>query len=160
MKACNTKSISPISGIQYAGGHLKELQRAVQDPISNFGVVLGEVAKRGRSAIGIRFVSSIKGGSVGYDSEMQLSCIIGITFCWTYVTIFILNFSSGNMLGSHVHPNLVDHAGTLCTNVEAFGGAIEKLLIKHGKNIIHEQFLLNRVAQVLYNFVKEKVIKK
>ena len=49
--------LNPISGIQYAGGHLKELQRAVQDPISNFGVVLGEVAKRGRSAIGIRFAS-------------------------------------------------------------------------------------------------------
>ena len=48
---------STIPGIQYAGGHLKELQRAVQDPISNFGVVLGEVAKRGRSAIGIRSVS-------------------------------------------------------------------------------------------------------
>merc|ERR1712088_512122 len=97
-----------LTGIQYAGGHLKELQRAVQDPISNFGVVLGEVAKRGRSAIGI---------------------------------------SSGNMLGAHVHPNLVDHAGALCANVEAFGGATEKLLIKHGKNIIHEQFLLNRIAQ-------------
>merc|ERR1719394_1420552 len=97
-----------LTGIQYAGGHLKELQRAVQDPISNFGVVLGEVAKRGRSAIGI---------------------------------------SAGNMLGAHVHPNLVDPAGNLCTNVEAFGGAIEKLLIKHGKNIIHEQFLLNRIAQ-------------
>ena len=52
------------------------------------------------------------------------------------------------MLGAHVHPNLVDHAGALCANVEAFGGAIEKLLIKHGKNIIHEQFLLNRIAQV------------
>merc|ERR1719458_326955 len=57
-----------LTGIQYAGGHLKELQKAVQNPISNFGVVLGEVTKRGRSAIGI---------------------------------------SSGNMLASHVHPNLV-----------------------------------------------------
>merc|ERR550525_1403935 len=71
-----------LTGMQYAGGHLKKLQRAVQDPISNFGVVLGEVAKRGRTAIGI---------------------------------------SSGNMLGAHVHPNLVDHAGALCANVEAFG---------------------------------------
>merc|ERR1711884_686917 len=105
------EGIQILGGMGYmkdAGGHLKELQRAVQDPISNFGVVLGEVAKRGRSAIGI---------------------------------------SSGNMLGAHVHPNLVDHAGALCANVEAFGGAIEKLLIKHGKNIIHEQFLLNRIAQ-------------
>ena len=58
------------------------------------------------------------------------------------------------MLAAHVHPNLVEPAGNLCTNVEAFGGAIEKLLIKHGKNIIHEQFLLNRIAQacnMLYN---------
>lgn len=27
-----------------------------------------------------------------------------------------------------------------------FGGAVEKLLIKHGKNIINEQFLLQRLA--------------
>merc|ERR1712158_72397 len=37
-----------LTGIQFAGGHLRELQKAVQDPISNFGVVMGEVAKRGK----------------------------------------------------------------------------------------------------------------
>ena len=42
-----------LTGIQYAGGHLRELQKAVASPISNFGVVLGEVAKRGKGAIGI-----------------------------------------------------------------------------------------------------------
>merc|ERR1719486_856205 len=42
-----------LTGIQYAGGHLRELQKAVQDPISNFGVVMGEVAKRGKQKIGI-----------------------------------------------------------------------------------------------------------
>ena len=42
-----------VAGIQYAGGHLRELQAAVKDPISNFGVVLGEVAKRGKAAAGI-----------------------------------------------------------------------------------------------------------
>ncbi len=42
-----------LTGIQYAGGHLRELQKAVQDPISNFGVVVGEVAKRGRSSLGL-----------------------------------------------------------------------------------------------------------
>ena len=31
---------------------MKELQKAVKDPISNFGVVLGEVTKRGKSAMG------------------------------------------------------------------------------------------------------------
>ena len=42
-----------LTGIQYAGGHLRELQKAVQDPISNFGVVMGEVAKRGKLSLGI-----------------------------------------------------------------------------------------------------------
>merc|ERR1711876_106977 len=42
-----------LTGIQYAGGHLRELQKAVASPISNFGVVLGEVAKRGKGAIGM-----------------------------------------------------------------------------------------------------------
>ena len=32
-----------LTGIQYAGGHLRELQKAISHPISNFGVVLGEV---------------------------------------------------------------------------------------------------------------------
>merc|ERR1739846_158856 len=42
-----------LTGIQYAGGHLRELQKAISNPVSNFGVVLGEVAKRGKGAIGI-----------------------------------------------------------------------------------------------------------
>merc|ERR1719273_286377 len=96
-----------LSGIQYAGGHLRELQKAVQDPISNFGVVLGEVAKRGKGALGI---------------------------------------GAGNMLSDSVHPNLVDQALLTSKAVERFGGSVEKLLIKHGKHIIHEQFLLKRLA--------------
>merc|ERR1719167_2034465 len=42
-----------LVGILYAGGHLRELQKAISHPISNFGVVLGEVAKRGKGAVGI-----------------------------------------------------------------------------------------------------------
>ena len=42
-----------LTGIQYAGGHLRELQKAVKNPISNFGVVLGEVSKRAKGGIGI-----------------------------------------------------------------------------------------------------------
>merc|ERR1719238_2271061 len=97
-----------LTGIQYAGGHLRELQKAVASPISNFGVVLGEVAKRGKGAIGI---------------------------------------SASNMLADSVHPNLVESAAQLCNDVSMFGDAVEKLLIKHGKHIINEQFLLNRLAQ-------------
>lgn len=96
-----------LTGIQYAGGHLRELQKAVKDPISNFGVVLGEVSKRGMAAIGV-------GG--------------------------------GNTLSNHVHPNLSEAASLNSKAIEMFGGSVEKLLIKHGKNIIGEQFLLNRLA--------------
>ena len=42
-----------LTGIQFAGGHLRELQKAVKDPIGNFGVVMGEFAKRGKLSLGI-----------------------------------------------------------------------------------------------------------
>merc|ERR1712002_1067560 len=42
-----------LSGIQYAGGHLRELQNAIKHPISNFGVVLGEVSKRAKGGLGM-----------------------------------------------------------------------------------------------------------
>merc|ERR1719410_786 len=96
-----------LTGIQYAGGHLKELQKAVKDPIGNFGVVMGEVTKRGKLSLGI---------------------------------------SQGNLLAGQVHPNLAVAAGQVSKNTEMFGNAVEKLLIKYNKNIINEQFLLNRLA--------------
>merc|ERR1712242_254067 len=97
-----------LTGIQYAGGHLGELQNAVKDPIGNFGVVMGEVAKRGKLSLGISH--------------------------------------TGNPLAGQVHPNLTAVAQQVCKNTEMFGTAVEKLLMKHGKNIINEQFLLNRLA--------------
>merc|ERR1719365_59914 len=96
-----------LTGIQYAGGHLRELQAAISNPISNFGVVLGEVTKRGKAAAGL---------------------------------------SAGNMLADQVHPNLSDSAALTCKAIDSFGQTIEKVLIKHGKNIINEQFILNRLA--------------
>jgi very long chain acyl-CoA dehydrogenase len=96
-----------LSGIQYAGGHLRELQNAIKHPISNFGVVLGEVSKRAAGVVGM---------------------------------------SSGNHLAGLVHPNLTQSAVLTCKAVDAFGEAVEKLLVKHGKGIINEQFLLNRLA--------------
>merc|ERR1719325_69119 len=96
-----------LTGIQYAGGHLRELQKAISNPVANFGVVLGEVAKRGKGAIGI---------------------------------------GPGNVLGDKVHPNLSESAALTCKAVDAFGQSVEKVLIKHGKNIINEQFILNRLA--------------
>ena len=42
---------------------------------------------------------------------------------------------------------MVEPSAQICKNIEMFGVAVEKLLIKHGKHIINEQFLLNRLAQ-------------
>merc|ERR1719373_840373 len=96
-----------LTGIQYAGGHLRELQKAISNPVGNFGVVLGEVAKRGKGAIGL---------------------------------------GSGISLADKVHPNLNSSAALTCRAIDAFGSTIEKILIKHGKDIINEQFILNRLA--------------
>merc|ERR1712217_466612 len=45
-----------------------------------------------------------------------------------------------------VHHNLSESAALTCKAVDAFGQSVEKVLIKHGKNIINEQFILNRLA--------------
>ncbi|KAJ8310974.1 hypothetical protein KUTeg_011475 [Tegillarca granosa] len=69
-----------LTGIQYAGNHLKELQKAMKNPAANMGVLFG----------------------------------------------------AGKWLTSKA--------------IEDFVATIEDLLIKHGKKIINEQFLLKRVA--------------
>merc|ERR1711972_632381 len=74
---------------------------------SNFGVVLGEVAKRGKGAIGV---------------------------------------VNSDQLKDKVHPNLAESAALTCKAIDAYGQAVEKVLIKHGKGIINEQFILNRLA--------------
>jgi len=52
----------------------------------------------------------------------------------------------GGALSQYVHPSLGDQAGLASQAVVEFGQAVESLLIKHGKSIIEEQFLLNRLA--------------
>lgn len=42
-----------LTGIQYAGGHLKELQRAFKNPAANLSVILGEVSKRAIRQVGL-----------------------------------------------------------------------------------------------------------
>jgi very long chain acyl-CoA dehydrogenase len=42
-----------LTGIQYAGSHLKEVQKAFQNPASNFGLLFKEASKRAGSYIGL-----------------------------------------------------------------------------------------------------------
>ncbi|XP_030043217.1 very long-chain acyl-CoA dehydrogenase, mitochondrial isoform X1 [Microcaecilia unicolor] len=53
---------------------------------------------------------------------------------------------TGLTLKGTVHPELENSGELTVQAVEQFGGAVEMLLIKHGKKIIDEQFLLKRVA--------------
>eukprot|EP00914_Ancora_sagittata_P018662 GHVO01036993.1.p1 GENE.GHVO01036993.1~~GHVO01036993.1.p1 ORF type:complete len:559 (+),score=91.92 GHVO01036993.1:72-1748(+) len=96
-----------LTGIQYAGGHLKGLQKALKDPLSNLGVIVGEGSKRAKRMVGM---------------------------------------STGVSLGNVVHPDLANSSTLTSTAIESFGASVESLLVAHGKGIIEEQFLLNRLA--------------
>lgn len=42
-----------LSGIQYAGGHLKELQKAFKNPAANLGLIFKEVTNRAARSVGL-----------------------------------------------------------------------------------------------------------
>lgn len=96
-----------LTGSQYAGGHLKELQKAMMNPVGNLGMIMEFGTKKMKRAVGL---------------------------------------SSGPSLDHYVSPKLKDSAALLSRSMEQFDASISYLLIKYGKNIIHEQFLLSRVA--------------
>lgn len=96
-----------LTGIQFAGSHLKELQRAFKNPTANLGLIAEEVSKRATRVIGLNSPS----------------------------------------LAHLVHPSLADSAGLCAKSVASFGTTIESTLVKYGKGIVEEQFILNRLAQ-------------
>ncbi|KAM9335648.1 very long-chain specific acyl-CoA dehydrogenase, mitochondrial [Symphorus nematophorus] len=53
---------------------------------------------------------------------------------------------SGLTLQGTVHPELAQSGELTIKAIEQFGAVVEELLIKHGKKIIDEQFVLKRVA--------------
>jgi len=96
-----------LTGMQYAGSHLKHLRNAAKNPLKheNMSLIVNEIGRRSTSAIGDN--NKIK-----------------------------------------IHPNLHESSKTLCQDITKFGQCVEMLLMKHQKNIIQQQFLLNRVAAV------------
>lgn len=48
-----------LTGIQYAGSHLQELQNAFKNPTANLGLIFGEATKRATRAIGLASVSNL-----------------------------------------------------------------------------------------------------
>ncbi|KAM6909526.1 very long-chain specific acyl-CoA dehydrogenase, mitochondrial [Xenentodon cancila] len=55
-------------------------------------------------------------------------------------------FSTGLTLQGSIHPELAQSGDLTVKAIEQFGAVIEELLVKHGKRIIDEQFILKRVA--------------
>ncbi|XP_067008435.2 very long-chain specific acyl-CoA dehydrogenase, mitochondrial [Anabrus simplex] len=96
-----------LTGIQYAGAHLRELQKAFKNPAANLGLIFGEATKRAIRSVGLGGVPSLE---------------------------------------QYVHPNLAASAGLAARSIVAFGTAVESSLLKYGRNVVDEQFVLNRLA--------------
>ncbi|XP_011166483.1 very long-chain specific acyl-CoA dehydrogenase, mitochondrial [Solenopsis invicta] len=101
-----------LTGIQYAGSHLKELQKAFKNPTANLGLIVEEATKRATRAIGLK---------------------------------------SPPTFGNNVHPRLAESAALCSKSVEDFGQVIESSLIKYGRGIVDEQFILNRITQAAFD---------
>uniref|UniRef100_A0A2M4A3R3 Very long-chain specific acyl-CoA dehydrogenase, mitochondrial n=1 Tax=Anopheles triannulatus TaxID=58253 RepID=A0A2M4A3R3_9DIPT len=95
-----------LTGIQYAGSHLKELQRAFKNPTANLGLIFKEGSRRAAR-------------SIGYG---------------------------GTDLSTFVAEPLKDSAALCADSIDRFSRSIEALLIKHGKGIVDQQYLLIRLA--------------
>jgi len=108
-----------LTGIQYAGSHLKELQKAFKNPTANLGLILDAGSKRALRAVGLR---------------------------------------TGQSMAPNIHATLSEPANKASKCVEDFGVAVEQLLIRHGKKIVDEQFLLNRLAEAAIDIYSMVVI--
>lgn len=59
----------------------------------------------------------------------------------------MVGFSSAPSLSQHVHSDLQGSAAKTAKAIEQFGVSIEELLMKYGKGVVDQQFLLWRVAE-------------
>lgn len=107
-----------LTGIQYAGSHLKELQKAFKNPAANLGLIFKEASRRAASTVGI----------------------------------------GGTDLSPFVAPQLTSAAKDAAECIDLFGQTVESLLVKYGKNIIHEQNVLNRLANAAIDIYSMAVV--
>ncbi|KAM7359249.1 very long-chain specific acyl-CoA dehydrogenase, mitochondrial-like [Cochliomyia hominivorax] len=107
-----------LTGIQYAGSHLKELQKAFKNPAANLGLIFKEATRRAASTVGI----------------------------------------GGTDLSPYVVSDLQAHGKASAECIDMFGQTVESLLIKYGKNIIHEQNILNRLADAAIDIYSMVVV--
>ncbi|TMW51401.1 hypothetical protein DOY81_003525 [Sarcophaga bullata] len=107
-----------LTGIQYAGSHLKELQRAFKNPSANLGLIFKEASRRAASSVGI----------------------------------------GGTDLSPYVVTELQPYGKATAECIDMFGQTVESLLLKYGKNIVHEQNVLNRLANAAIDIYSMVVV--
>lgn len=107
-----------LTGIQYAGSHLKELQKAFKNPTAHLGLIFSESTKRAIRSVGF----------------------------------------GGLDMSEYVDSTLVDSSKLCAECIDIFGKTVESLLIKYGKNIVNEQFLLNRLADAAIDIYAMTVV--
>uniref|UniRef100_A0A1B6KGK5 Very long-chain specific acyl-CoA dehydrogenase, mitochondrial n=1 Tax=Graphocephala atropunctata TaxID=36148 RepID=A0A1B6KGK5_9HEMI len=108
-----------LTGIQYAGSHLRELQIAFKHPATHLTLILEEVTKRGLRSVGLGSMPAIE---------------------------------------HYVDPQLKPQANMIAKNILMFGESVETLLMKHGRRIVDEQFLLNRLASAAIDIYTMAVV--
>ena len=86
---------------------MKELQKALKNPVSNLGYIFDQGTKRVLRSVGL---------------------------------------ASGPNLAGHVAPELKSTAANVSKCMQSFNTTAEQLIMKYKQNIMHEQFILNRVA--------------
>lgn len=108
-----------LTGIQYAGAHLKELQAAFRNPTANLGLIFGEASKRVVRKVGL---------------------------------------ATPPKMDHLVHRELAKSANLIARDIDDFGQAVEMVLIKYGKGIVQEQFILNRLANATFDIYSSAVV--
>jgi very long chain acyl-CoA dehydrogenase len=59
-----------------------------------------------------------------------------------------MGMSSGPNINEHLHSSLHSSGALLSKSIDRFGASIEQILIKHGKTIRDEQFIVHRIGDI------------
>lgn len=80
-----------LTGIQYAGGHLKELQKAFKNPTANLGLIFGEAAKRATKAVGLGPTPSF--ANLVHPSLVESANLTGKVCHFYFIHFFFINMN-------------------------------------------------------------------
>lgn len=126
-----------LTGIQYAGAHLKELQNAFKNPTANLGLIFEEASKRVVRSVGLASPPAV---DHLVNKELAPSAVLlAKVSCMSFIIKYLLtnDFAQG---------------------VDNFGQTVEMVLIKYGKSIVNEQFILNRLANSAIDIYTSAVV--